>query len=98
MNAEDEALVNEVTRLEGELLARQKARREAAETLKVDVEEARARVRELEGDVAALEPQLVEARRERDEAVDAARRAQSHLDDLKGMGATKDTPLEHWRK
>ena len=98
MNAEEEALVNEVTRLEGELLERQKARRDGVAKMKTDIGEARDRVQELEASVATLEADLTEARRERDEAVDAAKRAEAHVDDLKRIGATKDTPLEHWRK
>lgn len=94
--SEDDSLVNEVTRLEGELLQVQNARRDALAAQQARVAAVKAEIAALEEEAAQLERELIGERVERDAAVNAATRAEAHVDELKTKGATNKAPMKHW--
>ncbi len=103
MTVEDEALVNEVTRLEAELLQLQQARRvaeaaqlEAVVVRRAEVDAARAQVKSLEEEAANLEREVLGDRVARDESMAEARSAEAHVDELKAVGATSKAPAKYW--
>ncbi|MGV3624723.1 MAG: hypothetical protein ACO1OB_28140 [Archangium sp.] len=94
--SDEEALRAEVQRLEGELDEVKRTRREGQTSLRTKIETTRAAIVTLVGEVSELESEVLEARRLRDEARDAAKRAQQHADDLKRSGASRGQPRNYW--
>lgn len=94
--SDEEALRAEVQRLEGELDDVKRTRREGHASLRMKIETTRAAIVALVGEVSELESEVLEARRLRDEARDAAKRAQQHADDLKRSGASRGQPQNYW--
>ncbi len=95
----------EISQLERDLRAWREAQREAAqarqataERLRADLATAARTVRALEEAVSQLDAAVRREQRVRDEATNTAEAAEAHLEELRRVGASRRTPVKHWRR